>query len=388
MFYKIFFMILMSTVSSISWCINTESFFSNSYAVVIGVREYEDDWDVLRYAENDAVEIGRYFSDQGYIVKKFLSEQATRRNIVSYLEDELPEIIKEDDRVVIYFSGHGDKHEKSNDGYVIPYDGIKGKPSTWISMKKLQQLSSINGIAKHQLFILDACFAGSFATKSSKNEEKLLQSHIARSARQFLAAGLAGEKTPAESDLKGYEKHSYYTSYLLKGLREGTADNYYDGFITLTELGGYLQGAARTERNTPVSGHFNGHESGSFVFSSPIKAEHISLKPVPRAVQDKGNVELEKNLHEANKKILILEEANRALKAQRKDEGKLVLPRNTIPPSRKRSSLTKSQEKEAELEWFQDIQYSTDPKTVQEYLNNYPNGPMTAKAQRKLKNLR
>lgn len=402
--HKILFFVLLNAVSCFVWGINTQDFFTNSYAVVIGVKEYKDGWDDLRFAENDANEIGKYFSEQGYTVKLFLSEQATRQNIVSYLEDELPGIITEEDRVVVYFSGHGDRHKKSNKGYVIPHDGIIGKPSTWISMKKLQELSSINGVAKHQLFIVDACFAGSFAKKSTKKGKKYLRSHVENNARQFLAAGLAGEETPAESDLPGYENYSYYTSYLIKGLREGKADNYYDGVITLAELSSYLQSAARTEENTPTSGSFVGHESGSFVFSSPVEAEHFTLKKIPADTPRKRDGYLE----EYDRNIMFsfgVEGVRQYLKKY--PNGKYVAeayerlkflednkvrnseaPENQSPIPKSRVNLTKAEAIEAKQVWAQDAQFSTDPKIIEDYLNKYPNGPMTSRAERKLKNLR
>lgn len=140
-------------------------------------------------------------------------------------------------------------------------------------------------VAKHQLFIIDSVFGFSSDTESSAagNNQDYRQNQSSSFTRQFLTAGKAGELVPATSILPGYEQFSFYTSYLIKGLRDGAADVYRDGVITHGELSRYLERYAKTSLSTPDSGVFQGHESlGSFVFTSPIRSsESISKSSLP-----------------------------------------------------------------------------------------------------------
>ena len=65
--------------------------FGNSYAVVIGIRDYEvpRHWPQLPNGENDARGIADVLASQGFQVKTFIGPQASKTAIVSYLEDEL-----------------------------------------------------------------------------------------------------------------------------------------------------------------------------------------------------------------------------------------------------------------------------------------------------------
>ncbi len=380
--------------------IETSNYFPNSYAVVIGIKDYLNHKD-LEYTENDANGMAEYFQSEGYVVKKFLSNEATKSEILRYLEDDLPEAIKEGDRVVIYFSGHGVTYKDTGRGYIVPYDG-GDKPSTLISMTKLKEISSIYRKAQHQLYILDACFSGGLATKSSKIELKYIEGHTKKVARQILTAGSDDEYTPSKSTLPGYKQYSHYTSHLIKGLRDGHADKYEDGIITFGELSTYLETAARTDHNTPVDAVLVGHGHGNYVFSSPNKAKIISVPKVPPGTTFKSTDErydwnlLSKlslsGLEEYADKYpngRFIKDVNEKIRYLKETEKGITVPPNLTPAlTRDKSKLTKDLIKQSELEWTQNIQYSTDPKVIESYLNKYPNGPMTSRAERKLKKLK
>ncbi|MCW5212228.1 caspase family protein, partial [Desulfobulbus sp. TB] len=261
--------------------VRSADLFNKSYAVVIGISRYQNSgtWKTLDNAENDAKAMGDFLTRQGFKVEPFLGQNATRDNITGYLENILALKLTQNDRFVFYFSGHGETLfiGGRNRGYLIPYDGAtKKKPSTWIAMEQLRTLADKLGNARHQLFILDSCFGGLFATKGSMSSVPegtpgYIKTVTGSCARQYLTAGGTNQETPAHSNLNGYRQYSYYTAYILKGLREGAADTYLDGYITASELDAYLGPAATTEYNTPRGGHFPGHEQGNFVFRSPKK---------------------------------------------------------------------------------------------------------------------
>lgn len=259
------------------WAKPASSYFDKSYAIVIGIANYQysERWLPLKNNENDADEIAKILEHRGFQVEVFKGVDATKRNIESYMEDYLALNMGVNDRLVFYFSGHGETQKIGNEewGYVIPYDGGK-KSSTWISMSRLRTLASMMNSAKHQLFIFDACFGGAFALKSSSlsaiptTVPNYLHVITKARARQYLTAGGAKEQTPAHSNLPGYTQFSFYTAHFIKALKEGTGDTSKDGVITSGELYTYLETAARSQFNTPRGGNFAGHEQGNFVFQN------------------------------------------------------------------------------------------------------------------------
>ncbi len=247
--------------------------FGKSYALVIGVDVYpEAGLTTLDYAPKDAQNMAAYLSSQGFEVKKFIGAQANKHNILSFLEDDLAFKIRPEDRFVFFFSGHGvTKQVGGNDkGYIVPSDGKKNAPSSWISMTKLREMSENLGEAKHQLFLFDSCFGGAFAVKSlatsiSPGARNYIQRISDNKARQYLTAGGANEQVSAG----GENGMSMFTAQLLKAL-QGEADTTTDGFITISEIAAYMQTAASTIHSTPVSGNFRGHANGDFLFTSPL----------------------------------------------------------------------------------------------------------------------
>ncbi|MCK9296692.1 MAG: SUMF1/EgtB/PvdO family nonheme iron enzyme [Desulfobulbaceae bacterium] len=273
--------IAISFLFFISWfagtAVQAEELFGNSYAVVVGIDRYKSkQWDYLPHSVNDAKGMKLYLEAQGFQVKPFYGEEAVKDDIVSYLEDTLAPRITGQDRFLFYFSGHGETvHFGELDcGYIIPYEGEKGRYSTWISMDILRELSQKLGAARHQLYIFDSCFGGLFAEKGpmSSIDEKF-PNYIGRissqKARQYLTAGGKDERVPASGPKAGY---SYFTGYLLAALKDGKADLKPDGFITASELQAYLEAAASGSSQTPRGGTIAGHEQGNFLFRSPFAA--------------------------------------------------------------------------------------------------------------------
>jgi hypothetical protein len=86
-----------------------------SYALVVGIARYQSlpDKLQLQYAERDADAVysilispeGGNFRAEN--VHKLTGAKATRANLQRELETWLPSVAKDDDRVLIYFAGHG-----------------------------------------------------------------------------------------------------------------------------------------------------------------------------------------------------------------------------------------------------------------------------------------
>ena len=99
------------------------------YALVVGVSKYEklDPKNYLLYAETDAESVYRVLiSKEGGAfppenVHKLIGPDATKANFTRELEQWLPSVAKDSDRVVVYFAGHGFAPGRGS-GYLALWD--------------------------------------------------------------------------------------------------------------------------------------------------------------------------------------------------------------------------------------------------------------------------
>ena len=249
-----------------------EALYGKSYALVVGVDTYpHSEWPDLPFARKDAEAIAKLLRAQGFDeVVPLYDEQATRAAIISALEDRIAPKLQGEDRVVLFFSGHGATQHLANNiyGYLVPHDGTHS-PSTWLSMTTLREISEKLGSAKHQLFVLDACFGGTLekggAVVLSQAHPHYIREVARRPARQYLTAGGQDQKVRAT----GPHGYSYFTGYLLEALEEGLGELNADGYITALELAQYLQTRAANNDQTPGFGNLPGHGLGTFLFRAP-----------------------------------------------------------------------------------------------------------------------
>jgi uncharacterized caspase-like protein len=145
-----------------------DSLYSHSYAVIIRINAY-DKWPSLEYAVNDARSIQKRFKEMGFYTTILLDNYATRENILKVLGDELPKKVEKNDRVIIFFAGHGQTEELADGsqmGYLVPVDSdTRNIFSTAISMDQVRQFSR-RLPAKHVLYLIDACYSGLGLTRS------------------------------------------------------------------------------------------------------------------------------------------------------------------------------------------------------------------------------
>ena len=134
---------------------NENKKFLKNYAIVVGINNYTDR-SSLHTSVNDAETMAALLESYGYDVIKLTDnsdEKPTKSNI---LEKALGEMGYKKDvgKVVIYFSGHGEK--KGDKTYLIPQDS-NGQVTSYISAEELQK--SIKGL-KSVALVVDACNSG------------------------------------------------------------------------------------------------------------------------------------------------------------------------------------------------------------------------------------
>jgi len=256
--------------------LTTDDIYDNSYALIIGIDKYENVSN-LDYAVKDANSITTLLKDNfnfpSQNIKTLLNNEATYSNVRNSL-GEISISAKENDRVLIFFAGHGqtmDLPDGGEMGYLLPVDGNKDNLfATSILMDDLKKISSMSK-AKHMLFLIDACYGGLAATGSrglSSTTPNYIDKITNDKSRQIITAGGRGEKVIEKAEWG----HSAFTLNLNRGLKDGNADLNADNVITANELALYLKEKVTIDsdnQQTPQYGRMTTQE-GEFVFVYPI----------------------------------------------------------------------------------------------------------------------
>lgn len=226
--------------------------YAKSRALVIGIDAYQDPanrpltfasgarFDNLCNAVNDASAVAALLRDEFDFdeVVELYDAQATRTNIEAHLRDVLHANAEPEDRLVIFFAGHGHTQKATHTpavGHLLTYGAQNFSQA--ISMDDLRNWFRTIP-AKHILLLLDCCFSGSVAFTESFSARRLwegggyLERLTGKTSWQVLTAGGADEPVADSSTKPG---HSVFTAALLEGLA-GAADENFDGVITFEAL--------------------------------------------------------------------------------------------------------------------------------------------------------
>jgi|GEM_PF-1775867 len=243
-----------------------QEMYQRSWAVVIGIDRYQH-WPHLQAAVADAKAVAQRLKEMGFEPVTYLADgEATRDRILTEIGTRLSRDTGPNDRVIIYFAGHGYTEELPNGdqvGYLIPADCPQANFFTYaISMQQIRETFS-RMRAKHIYYVIDACFSGYGFTRGggmAPGARGYLQVVTEKRAVQMITAGRKGDMAHEE---KG---HGIFTLYLLRGLK-GEADLNSDGLVTASELGAYVQPnvyQASGQRQLPQYGRLEGE--GEVVF--------------------------------------------------------------------------------------------------------------------------
>jgi hypothetical protein len=228
--------------------------FGTNYAVVMAVSEYDSNKGFARLpsAVTQAKELANVLSRQGFVIKPLYDSDATKDKLEHYLYSELNPKLRENDRVLIYFGGHGfSKLDAVGQkvGFLVPWDAEKSKiEEKGILMAKVEDEYATQVRAKHIMFVLDACFAG-LATRTDNSPtltdlarfQTLLEIEDLTEApsRAIIAAGGADDSA---IDVNG----GIFTRAFMEGIK-GAADADHNGVINQLELVTYIKKVVRTE---------------------------------------------------------------------------------------------------------------------------------------------
>ncbi len=197
---------------------------STDFALIIGINDYTE-WPPLQTAVNDArglrtVLIKRYGYHPDHIILRTDAE-ATRGRIVNDLRS-IAAGLSDTENLLIFFAGHGQLDDITNDGYWIPVEGKLRDPCTWITNSTIKNvLTSEKVQGKNILVIADSCYSGtllrggpSTVTMSADYAARTLELAYQKS-RQVITSG--GLEPVADG---GRDGHSLFAYYFLKALSE------------------------------------------------------------------------------------------------------------------------------------------------------------------------
>jgi len=200
---------------------------------------------------------------------------------IALLGDRLanPELVKREDRVFVFFAGHGKTDQLRSgeeEGYLVPVDGDPNQLfSTAISMSALRQISD-RLTAKHILYIVDACYSG-YAIYNRSIADDLLEEMVKKPAIQILTAGRQQDEAQERAG------HGVFTEVLVRGL-SGDAFSRDKSWVALEELGLWVKQRVFAESNKkqlPQYGNLSGE--GQFVFrkAGPVVGSLAVTAKVP-----------------------------------------------------------------------------------------------------------
>jgi uncharacterized caspase-like protein len=240
-----------------------------SYALVVGVARYLNlpATAQLHYPGRDADDIystlispeGGQFPPEN--VHKLVNDQVTLANLRRQLEQWLPAVTKPNDRVLIYFAGHG--FISNGKAYLAPYDiDLKNVAATAYPMSQLGEVIGSQIKGKWKVLITDACHSGAI--------------------------------TPEDDRTQVNRGHGIFTYYVVQGL-SGAADVNGDGIVSADELAEYVHDnvrqATKGEQN-PTS------EKGSFDPDMILAYNPTMRKAAALPAPQSGSLIIETNLDE------------------------------------------------------------------------------------------
>ncbi len=210
--------------------------YDESHALVIGVSDYTRGWRKLPGVRNDLSEVSRVLRAQGFSVTTVKDpsypefDSALRQFISQYA-------LRERNRLVIYFAGHGHTERLSNDS-------------------DLEYIGCLSGTI--------------FRSETESRVPPAIASLTAAPVQQFITSGAAEQQVP---------DNSIFRAYFVRAFEHCAGDLDNDGFITGEELDKYLTGSVVSdscESQTPRFGKIKDSKLniGDMVFA-------LSRKPVP-----------------------------------------------------------------------------------------------------------
>jgi formylglycine-generating enzyme required for sulfatase activity len=235
---------------------NLQFTYSESHALIIGVKNYLPGWRTpLNGVEAEINELKPALEAHGFDVQ--VEWDLARSDLEGKIDAFIAAKGREPDgRVLIFFAGHGHTIKRANDrlGYVIPTDAPHPDRDMVGFRQKALPLDVLEAKArqvdsKHLLFVFDSCFSGALF-EVTRGTPQHVRDRMSSPVRLFITAGKEDQEVP---------DRSVFGDYFVKALRDTSAngaDKDQDGYVTGTELYEFLRTEVSEDRptQTPQSG--------------------------------------------------------------------------------------------------------------------------------------
>jgi EAL domain-containing protein (putative c-di-GMP-specific phosphodiesterase class I) len=213
------------------------------FALLIGVSEYQEDFNPLPSAINDITAMQRILKEPG--MGGFDKIKVLPNPNLETMRYEIEHLFAgecgRDDLVLLYFSGHGIK-DNDNKLYFAT-SGTRKKATGELSVATAVEADFIHGVmassrAKRQVIILDCCFSGAFdPSLQAKDDGSFdLRGQLGAEGRVVLASSSSTQYSFEQKE----GELSIYTRHLVEGIETGAADDNGNGEISIAELHEYL----------------------------------------------------------------------------------------------------------------------------------------------------
>ena len=364
--------------------------YQNSHALLIGVSDYGKGWPDLESIPAEIEKVHESLKNHGFNVVKVMNP--TSRELANSFEDFIDLYgFDKNNRLLLFFSGHGYSRKAGTKGYLVPSDAPDPRKDEKGFLRKALNMNQILTWArqiesKHALFLFDSCFSGTiFKTKAIPEFPPHINDATTHDVRQFISAGSAGEEVPAQS---------VFVPSLLKAL-SGEADLNGDGYIIGTELGMFMHNKVIGYRTgqTPQYGKIRDPnlDEGDFVFINPNYKPPVEKKTISKKEKaDAFWAEVKKSKNEEMFRLFIERyPESRYVDLARIKIGELQEQHQAqiAAEERKRQAQLAAEKKQEELTFWESVKGSTSPSMFQAYLERYPKGKFRTLANLKINNL-
>lgn len=233
-------------------------FSSQNYLMVIAIDQYKD-WNKLYNAVSDAQavteKLQRNYNFKEENTFRLYDTDATKQGMINLFKKAI-EKVGPNDRLLIYFSGHGFYDGVLNEGYWIPVDAGRGMESDYLPntllVKMMKQMP-----AKHVFVVADACFSGSLFVDNT------IRANLDNAAQKKSRWGLASGRLEYVDDGKRGSSSPFCLAIL------EYLDNNTKSRSTAFEMINYVRNKVSEEsKQVPVGSTIGnaGDEGGDYIF--------------------------------------------------------------------------------------------------------------------------
>jgi hypothetical protein len=201
------------------------------FALLIGVSHYASGISPLPEAERDVQAMQELLEQKDFDEVQALVDPQGKDLIASI--EELLANRRDDDVVLLYFSGHGFR-DSNNDEFYLPTRTIgKSSINQMISASFIKEAFN-SSRATNQIVVLDCCHSGAASQEFSSPKD--LASQLISKNRAILAS-----LTPLATFSDRQANLSVFTRYFVEGLQTGLADADCDGSISVNDVYQYVK---------------------------------------------------------------------------------------------------------------------------------------------------